>query len=237
MSMHTVKLRERRWLANATAAFLLEKPSGYDYIAGQFMEVSLAEAEEGDTSRTFTIASAPHEDALMFATRMRKSPFKRALERLEAGRALQISKPGGDFTLRPAGGQTSVFIAGGIGVTPFRSMIVEAAQQGMREDILLLYSNRRPEDAAFLQELQQIEEQIDKLRLVATITQPEIARISWTGETGRISEAMLKKVLPAIHAALYYIAGPSAMVTAMEEMLRQAGIKDSDVIAEEFSGY
>ena len=131
----------------------------------------------------------------------------------------------------------AVFIAGGIGVTPFISILRQAAQDQLPQRLLLLYSNRRPEDAAFLAELQQLEQQNKNFHLVATMTEISKSSQPWKGETGRIDENLVKKVTDDIVTPVYYLAGPPALVEAVRQTLHHANINDDDIRSEEFYGY
>src|SRR6202035_6017558 len=108
------------------AAFLLEKPSGWAFKAGQYLDMTLLDPPETDSEgniRSFSIASAPHEETLMVATRMRDTAFKRVLRTMPLGTAVKIEGPCGDLILQNDGARTVVLLAGGIGITPFRSMV------------------------------------------------------------------------------------------------------------------
>jgi len=103
--------------------------------------------------------------------------------------------------------------------------------------IFLFYSNRRPEDAPFLEELQSLERLNPNFRLVATMTQMRLSRRSWRGETGMIGKEMLARFLTGLRSPVYYIAGPARMCAALRNILNSTGIDDDDIRAEEFSGY
>ena len=169
---------------------------------------------------------------LVIATRMIGTAFKRCLAGLPAGSPVDIEGPYGDLTLdgdtRPA-----VFLAGGIGITPFRSMIVDAAARGLSRDLTLFYSNRSADDAAFLSELEQLAQQNPRFRLVATMTEAP----DWQGEQGFITRDMIERHAGDIARPIFYIAGPPAMVAAMERLLREAGVSVENTRAEEFGGY
>jgi ferredoxin-NADP reductase len=141
------------------------------------------------------------------------------------------------MTLDKAESRPAVLLAGGIGVTPFRSMIVEAAKEKWQRPLWLFYSNRRQEDAPFLSELRETQTNNTNYRLIATLTEPEKSRPTWSGETGYIDIAMLTKYLGELTSAIYYTAGPPAMVEAMLAILGKGGVKMSDIRSEEFSGY
>jgi ferredoxin-NADP reductase len=137
-------------------AFRFEKPSGWAFKAGQYLDMTLLDPLESDAEgnvRSFSIASAPHEDTLMVATRMRETAFKRVLGTMPLGTAVKIEGPSGDLILQNDFTRTAAFLAGGIGITPFRSIVHWAMKEKSPNRIVLFYCNRRPEDAPFLAEL------------------------------------------------------------------------------------
>jgi ferredoxin-NADP reductase len=191
---------------------------------------------DGQKRRTFSVVSAPFESTLAIATRMRDTAFKRALKALPDGASLKLVGPIGQFTLADAA-LPAVFIAGGIGITPFMSMLRQAARDRTPQPLLLLYSNRRPEDAAFLAELQELERQNDNFRLVATMTEMSKSVRKWGGETGFVNADLIKRAVNGLVAPLYYVVGPPAMVVAMQETLRAADVAEDNILTEEFYGY
>ncbi len=239
-STYVTKLVRKRDVAERTMAFDFEKPPGFVFKAGQFLETALIDPPETDAEgngRAFSIASAPHEEFLTVATRVRDTAFKRVLSNLPAGAGFRIEGPFGNFVLPNNAARPAVLLAGGIGITPFRSMVVHAAHQRFPHRIFLFFSNRRPEDAAFLEELQDLERQNPNYRLIATMTKEEKSRLPWHGENGFIDQPMLSRHLKDAAAPIYYIAGPGAMVAALHAMLNQTGVDDDDIRVEEFSGY
>ncbi len=223
--MQDIVLRRRQEVAERTLAFYFDKPAGFSHEAGQNALFSLP---SGTESRTFTIASAPHERELMIATRMRDSPFKRSLAELPLGAKLKIDGPAGLMVLHEDESRPAVFLAGGIGITPFLAMARDADARRLRHRITLIYSNRRPQDAAFLAELQRM-----PLHMVATMTDaPE-----WKGEKRRISRELLAEHVPDLLAPVYYFAGPLRMTMAVQGTLTELGVKDDDMRCEEFYGY
>ncbi|HWD37875.1 MAG TPA: FAD-dependent oxidoreductase [Fimbriimonas sp.] len=142
-----------------------------------------------------------------------------------------------DLTLPHNASRSIVFLAGGIGITPFRSMLVWAAREKLPHRIILFYSNRRPEDAPFLEELQMLERTNPNYKCIATMTAMEKSHRSWHGETRMINQEMLDKYLKDAVSPIYYVAGPPAMVKGLREMLNIAGVDDDDIRAEEFAGY
>jgi ferredoxin-NADP reductase len=148
-----------------------------------------------------------------------------------------LEGPFGMMTLDEAEPRPAVLLAGGIGITPFRSMVLEAAQGKWARPLWLFYSNRRPEDAAFLGDLAEIQKDNPYYKLIATMTDLQKSRQTWTGETGYIDVAMLQKYLGELTSAIYYTAGPPAMVDAMLAMLGKGGVQMNQIRSEEFSGY
>ena len=173
----------------------------------------------------------------MVATRMRDTAFKRVLKGMPLGGQLKIDGPLGSFTLHSNAARPAVFLAGGIGITPFRSMIVHATREGLTHRVLLFYSNRRPEDSAFLQELQEIGSDNKNCQIICVMTKMKKSKLPWTGETGYIDKAMLARFVPDVAAPIYYIAGPPSLVTAMKGTLSAAGVNEDDIRSEDFAGY
>ena len=221
-------------------ALRFDKPPGWVFTAGQFLDMTLltpAETDAEGNTRSFSIASGPDEDTLMVATRMRDTAFKRVLKTMPIGTAVKIEGPSGDLTLQNDSTRSAVFLAGGIGITPFRSMLVQAAHQKLPHRLFLFYSNRRPEDAPFLEELQALQKENPRYTLIPSMSGMATSHRPWTGETGLIDQAMLSRHLSGTVSPLYYIAGPPEMVKALHAMLTKQSVNDGDIHAEEFSGY
>jgi len=240
MPAHEARLARRDWVAEGTMAFRFSKPSGFGHQAGQSLLMMLVDPPETDSegdARTFTIASAPHEAELMIATRMRDTAFKRVLKAAPVGTAVRIDGPNGEMVLHDDPARPAVLLAGGIGITPFLSMARDAAHRRLPHRLYLFYSNRRPEDAAFLAELQQMEQLNRNFRLIATMTEPEKSAQRWPGETGFIRRELLERHQPDLLSPVYYFAGPPAMTMAMQQMLQDLGVGDEATRSEEFYGY
>ena len=240
MPEYHLKLLDKKTVAEGTLAFSLEKPAGFDFKPGQSADLTLIDPPETDAEgniRTFSIVSAPFEDRLTFATRMRDTAFKRVLGKASPGLQIKVEGPMGSFNLHKNPAKPAVFLAGGIGVTPFMSMARHAAREKDPHQIYLFYSNRRPEDAAFLDELTALQKQNANFHLISTMAEMEKSKQPWNGERGFIDAAMLKRHLAALNGPIYYIAGPPAMVAAMRDMLTKAGVDEDDIRAEDFAGY
>ena len=236
----TTKLAYRQEIAEGTMAFHFEKPPGWTFEAGQSIDITLLAPSETDAegnTRTFTIASAPYEKSVMVATRIRDTAFKRVLRVMPVGTAVQMEGPAGDLTLHRDAARTAVFLSGGIGITPFRSIAFAAAKEHLPHRIFLFYSNRRPEDAAFLAELQTLAKENPNYKLIASMTGMEKSHRPWHGETGMINKEMLARYLKDASSPVYYIAGPPGMVKGLHMMINKSGVDERDIRTEEFSGY
>lgn len=243
MAFYKVKLIKREEIADGTMAFRFEKPQGFEFKAGQFMEVALLNPPETDAegnTRAFSIADAPSEPDLMIATRMRDTAFKRVLKTMPLGIEVQIEGPFGNFVLHNNISRPAIFLIGGIGITPIRSIVVEAAAQKLSHKIFLFYSNRQPKDAAFFEELKNLETKNLNYKFIPTMTDlPSQTSPSevWEGEKRYINAEMLKKYLGDLQGSIYYSAGPQSMVAAMRKLVNSMGVDDDDIKTEEFSGY
>jgi len=240
MPSYKVKLKCKREIAEGTMAFHFEKPEGFVYKAGQFAGCTLinpAETDAEGNTRAFSLASAPYEDDLVLATRMRDTAFKRVLKSMAPGTEITLNAPYGEFTLHNDVSVPAVFLTGGIGVTPVRSIVLQALRDKVPHRILVFYSNRKPEDAAFLDDLAVSCDINPHYTFVGTMTRMETSSREWHGETGPVSQAMLQKFIADLTFPFYYLDGPPAMVGAMRQMLSEAGVGDDHIRTEEFSGY
>ena len=240
MAAYKIKLWRRDEVAEGTTAVYFEKPEGFQFKAGQFLRFTMIDPADIDSegnTRTFSIASAPHEEHLMIATRMRDTAFKRLLKTMPVGSEIEIKGPYGKMTMHDDPARPAVFLTGGIGITPFRSIALDAARSALPHRIRLFYSNRRPEDAGFLDPLTELERINPNYRLIATMTSAATSSRPWTGETGHINAEMLSRHVEDLREAVYYIAGPQGLVSAMQKTLGEAGVSEADIRAEQFTGY
>ncbi|WP_042881483.1 ferredoxin--NADP reductase [Cupriavidus necator] len=241
MSTYESRLKGCEQVADGTFAFHFEKPAGFHFKPGQAVDLVLPDPAPASAHyaarHTFSLVSAPFQDELVIATRMRDSPFKRVLKSLSVGAIVRLEGPFGSLTLHGDRARPAVLIAGGIGVTPFVSMLRQAAREQLPQRIVLLYANRRPEDAAFLAELTQLEQRYKYFHLIATMTQVVKSASPWDGSTGQIDEDMVRRACSEYAAPVYYVAGPPGMVESMRNVLSDLGVNDDAIRSEEFFGY
>jgi len=234
------KLKSRDLVAERTMAFHFEKPASFAFTPGQFINIDLLNPSETDAegnTRCFSVSSAPYEDRITVTTRLRDTAFKRVLKTMPLETEVRIEGPFGDLRLHNNTKRAAVFLAGGIGVTPFRSILLDAANRKLPHHIFLFFSNHRPEDAAFLDELQSLEERNANYKFIGTMTGMEKSQRPWQGERGFIDKEMLDRHLKDAVSPIYYIAGPPGMVKGLHSMLQAAGIDEDDIRTEEFAGY
>jgi ferredoxin-NADP reductase len=240
MAEYRMTLADRQQIASDTMAFWFEPDDGYfEFRAGQHVDLVFAQPQQGcenDNFRTFSLASSPQEKkSIMIAMRMRKTTFKTALQAAALGTKFVISRARGSFTLHKDASKPAVFLAGGIGIAPIRSILQHAAQERLEHRLYLFYSNRNVNDAAFMEELENLGGQNHNFIFVPTVTGHRT--MAWPYEKGHINHEMLKRYLVGLKGPVYYTAGPSAMVIAMTTLLNSAGVSEDDMKTEEFGDY
>jgi ferredoxin-NADP reductase len=232
-----VKLIKKETVAEGTMAFHFSKPKGFEFRAGQFADYTLIDPPQTDgegNTRGFSFVQAPFEPDLVAATRMRDTAFKRVLKNLPIGTELELDAPHGDFTLHKTESTPAVFIIGGIGVTPVRSMIAQATHDKTGHRLTLLHAGRAPADLPFKSDFEQLARDNANFTYVMTVETPSG---DWQGERGRISAEMVKKYVPDLDKPIYYLSGPEGMVKAMRKLLVDLEVNEDNIRSEEFTGY
>jgi ferredoxin-NADP reductase len=209
-----------------------------DFRPGQYFFVTLPDAghqDERGLRRHITVVTSPNDKGVLgLATRMRDSAFKRTLGELPVGAEVDVEPPKGKFALPEETSRPLVFVAGGIGITVFRSMLRYIREEQLPYRVTLIYSNRDRESTAFLDELRQVEQELPSLRLILTMTQDP----GWKGETRKVDAAFFREYLGEdLNAFTFLVAGPPGMAEGVQKALDEAGVKEENVIAERFSGY
>jgi ferredoxin-NADP reductase len=232
------RIKEKREVAKGTLLVVFDlQGEEVDFEPGQYFWVELLdppyEDEKGPRRHISVVTSPTERGVLGLCTRLRDSAFKRSLAELEVGDEVEVEEPKGDYHLPEDTDQQYVFIAGGIGITVFRSMLRYIADTGKPYQVTLVYSNRDRESTAFLDELQELEQSLPDFRLIVTMTDDA----EWDGESRRIDAAMLRDHLGELEPFTYLVAGPPPMVEAVAAQLGEAGVPDERVLASRFSGY
>jgi len=209
-----------------------------DFRPGQYFNVTLPNRGDDDEKglrRHISVVTSPTDKGVLgFATRMRDSAFKRTLRELPVGSEVDVEPPEGSFELPDDPSRPLVFVAGGIGITVFRSMLRYIHAEQLPYRVTLIYSNRDRESTAFLDELRELEQALPEFRLVLTMTQDT----GWDGETRKIDAQFVQDYLEGdLNEYTFLVAGPPGMAEGVQGALREAGVRDENVVAESYSGY
>ena len=195
---------------------------------GQYVHYTLPHdnADDRGDERWFTISSAPFEGDIWITTRINDpgSTFKQRLQSLKPGETIETDAPEGDFTLDDLT-REYIFVAGGIGITPFRSILNQLHHDGKEVRIALLYANRDEASIAFKDELEAISQ-----------AHPGFTITYFMGEH-HIDEAALNAAAAELNDPIYYVSGPEPMVEAFEATLIQMGVDEAHAKFDYFPGY
>ena len=238
MSKINIKLNCKKEVASNTMTFHFDKPEGFTFKAGQFADYSLIEPSQTDAegnTRGFSLG-APYEKDIIITTRMRDTAFKRVLKEMPYGTNVVFDGAYGSFTLHNNTKTPAVFLSGGVGITPIRSIVLQATHDKSAHRIFLFYANKTPKDAAYLDEMEVAEKENPNFKMIATMTDKDNSK-DWKGETGYFTKEMMQKYVDDLSLPIYYISGPPSMVTSIRKTLNEAGIDDDNIRTEEFSGY
>jgi ferredoxin-NADP reductase len=237
-----LKLIEKWDEAKGTKSFFWQPEKPVTWLAGQYYYFTIPKMLYPDSrgnTRHFTISSSPTEDGLIrLTTRIRQeSGYKKTLDELPIGTEIEGEGPNGTFILDEKATSPNVFIAGGIGITPYRSIIKYVVDKGLSVPIHLLYSNSIPEEITFRTELEGWAKTHSNIKIDITISHPEESHEPWTGLTGRVNDTMIKKLVNDIENSVFWLCGPPAMIDAMEQVLGSLKITSDKIHSEKFTGY
>ncbi len=237
-----LKLVKKDLEAVGTKSFFWEPENQVSYLPGQYYYFTLPELKYPDprgATRHFTISSSPTEgNILRFTTKIREeSGFKKTVDELEIGSVIEGEGPNGTFILDDKDMGPHIFIAGGIGITPFRSMIKNVCDKNLMTEICLIYSNSTPEEITFRKELEVLSLSHKNIKVDFTVSHPEESAEKWDGNIGRIDENLIKNLVPDIAKPTWWICGPPPMIDGVEAVLGKLNISTGRVKTEKFTGY
>ncbi|MDX6398900.1 MAG: hypothetical protein QOJ43_2308, partial [Gaiellaceae bacterium] len=206
---------EKREVAKGTLLVLFAVDGYPDYRPGAYFWVELPDRghqDEKGLRRHISLVTSPTEVGVVgLATRVRETAFKQTLAELELGDEVEVEEPKGSFLLPEDTSVDYAFVAGGIGITVFRSMLRFIADKELPYRVTLVYSNRDRESAAFLDELEELEHRIEGLQVMLTMTDdPE-----WEGETRHLDADVLRELVGPLDARTFLVAGPPPMTEAV----------------------
>ncbi len=237
---YTIKFLQKKELAKETFVFYFSRPEGFKFTTGQYNRWTLPiTATDGrGSSRFFTISSSPLDsNYLSLTTKIIQSDFKRALLELKENDEIKIFGPMGNFIFDETNTKPQIFIAGGIGITPFHSILQYVAAKNFIMPLTLFVSFSTPEEIVYFDELKQIEKQHNTIKIIYTVTKPENSQILWNGETGRISQELIQKYVPNFINCDFLIVGPPQMEEATKKLLIAMNIAEGNIMTEQFTGY
>jgi len=241
MPRFSTRLVERFEVAKGTMAFAFDRPADFQFTAGQFITLILPDPPHTDAKgnrRTFSIASPPQASGrIEIATRMTGSALKRSLAEVPLGSPVELLGPSGSFTLHSDASTPAVFIVGGIGITPFRSMTHDAVLRRLPHRITLIYSNRNPESTAFHDEFLKLAGTHPALTYIPTMTEAETSQQPWEGERRFVTADFLRDHIKDLDTPIFYLAGPPGLVSGGTKAVIEAGADPARVRSEEFEGY
>ncbi len=230
-------IEEKKEIAEGTLMVKFRLSGELNFKPGQYFFVSLINPPYMDgrgALRHFSIVNSPNEKRVItMTTRLRDSAFKKSLKEMPLGSEVNISSIEGNFVLPEDLKRPLVFLAGGIGITPYISMLRYAKEENLPTKITLLYSNKDQKGTAYLEELLNLDKSNPNFKLVLTMTEDK----KWKGESGRIDGSFIKKYVKDLKEPLFYVSGPPAMVSAIKETLKELNLNPANIKAESFSGY
>jgi len=231
-------LESRRVSPTSMTFHFATEGSGFRYLSNQAIRLALPGVDDPwGAVRSFSLSSSPTEvDRISVTCKISDTPFKQALARLRPGDQAEVHGPLGLFLLdrdRP-----SVFLAGGIGISPFRGMMRYAADSGDRHERRLLYSARVPEELVFRSEFDAMARELPQLRTEYTVTRPGESGTPWNGRVGRIDARWIQATAARLDRPKFYVAGLPPMVADTLSMLRgELSVPEEDIDYEVFRGF
>jgi ferredoxin-NADP reductase len=212
-------------------------PEGEAFQAGQFLGVTLF-SNGTEISRYLSFSNSPTEKGYAeFTKRLTGSDFSQALARLRSGDSVRIMFPLGKFVL-DEGRTKHAFLAGGIGITPIRSIWQYALDRKLKADLVLLYSNRSASEIIFRDYFEQVNKEGKNFRVAFSLDTPGQCPLDWRGHCGYIDAAMIRKEIPDYPERVFYVCGPTPMVKKMVEILKnELSVSEENIRRENISGY
>ncbi len=215
------------------SSFRFPRPAELAYKAGQYMMVTIKSGGK-ELMHPFSISSSPTEqDFIEFTKKFTSNEYSVALKTLNSGDWARIDAPYGKFTFEGEYPKIAL-LTGGIGITPFRSIIRYCTDKQLSSSIVLLYGCRTPNDIAFRSEFEAMQAQNRNLRLVFTVNEPSG---NWNGYVGNITADIVKNEMPDYKERIFYACGPPGMIVAMSNLVKALGLPETQLKLESFAGY
>lgn len=233
-------LKEKTKIATDTYEFTFTADGSIAYLPGQYMEWTLPhrDPDSRGNRRYFTLSSSPTEDTLKLGIKFYPEPssFKNKLLFMKEGETIVASQCAGEFVMPKDVNKKMVFIAGGIGVTPFRSMIKYCVDKNLKRDIVLLYSNKTVGDIAYQDIFDEAENSLG-IKTIYAVTDKDQALSSDSMRSGFIDAVLIQKEIPDFKDRVFYISGPHTMVAIFEKTLKNMGVSKDKIKVDFFPGF
>lgn len=214
-------------------SFRLQRPAELYYKAGQYFFITIRQGDK-ELTKHFSFSSSPTEkEHFEFTKKFTDHEYSNALKAAKIGDWARIDAPYGNFTFEGEYPKIAL-LAGGIGITPFKSICKYATDKRLNTKIALFYGCRKENDFAFKKELEEMQNQNNNLKMIFTVNEPSS---QWNGATGIINAELVKKELPDYKEYMFYSCGPPAMVKAMETLVESLGVPKTQLKLEYFTGY
>jgi ferredoxin-NADP reductase len=237
---YLLTLKNKLAIGEDTVDFIFPRPKGFMFEPGQYMEWTLSHkaTDSRGNRRYFTIASSPTEENVILGVKFYEhgSSYKKAMIKMEPKAKVLAGSLSGDFTLPKDKNKKLVFIAGGIGVTPFREIVKYLIDKNEKRDIVLLYSNKHATEIVYSDIFSEAGRKLG-IKTVYNLTDTKSLPVNWRGKTGRITAGMIKEEIPDFPSRTFYMSGPQPMVDAYRDILKSMNIPDKQIITDYFPGY
>lgn len=235
-----LQLQSKKMIAHNTYEFIFTPKAHFNFLPGQYLEWTLAHQKRDDRGmrRYFTIASSPTENNIKIGVKFYEKPssYKKALESLEHGNGIVASQLAGEFTMPKDKNKKLVFIAGGIGVTPFRSMIKYLLDKNEKRDVVIFYANNTFSDVAYREIFDQAATNLG-IKTIYTLTEPKDVPMNFPYEKGFVNKQIIKNKMPDFKERMFYISGPRSMILSFKKTLKEMGIYKNHIKTDFFPGF
>ncbi len=231
-------LKKEKLTSDCYAFYFRRTPEARPFVAGQYYEIKLPHKKMDDRgdSRVFTISSSPTDkDFITITTRIIQSSFKLCMADIKKGEKVHFDGPWDDLNFDEKEKSPYVFLAGGIGVTPYHSIVKYSLEKKLKNKMTLFVSWKKSSDMVFHDFFMDAEKRLTNFKYIPTLTDEILP--NWKFETGRIDPAMIKKYKKDFVNNKYFIAGPPAMVSSLKKLIQSMEIPKENIVSEDFEGY
>lgn len=233
-------LKKDKLTSDCYTFYFKRTPESPEFTPGQYFEMKLniKNPDERGDAHVFTLSSSPTDrEFYTITTRIIQSTFKLRLAEIQPGERVQFDGPWNDLNFDENDTSPHVFLAGGIGITPYHSIVKYAMEKNLATQMILLVSWKNRSEMIFDEFFREVNNHMENFTYVPTLTDEQLGPSEWDGEIGRITGEMLRKYITEINVSKYYFSGPPSMVTALKETVKDMGVPNEKIISEEFEGY